>query len=64
MEQAQTLQELFEQKTIVYTSKINNQVIYKLMLGIFATRPEAQKFRETLQKNKLDGIIKDLKAIN
>lgn len=64
MEQAQVLHELFDQKTIVYTSKVNDQIIYKLMLGTFATRPDAQKFRETLQKNKLDGLIRDLKTMN
>ncbi len=63
LEQAEMMRELYEQKTIVNVDKSTSPVKYRLLVGNFANRLDAQKFQETLKKNKMDGIVKDLQTL-
>jgi len=63
LDQAEMMRELYEQKTIVNVDKSVSPVKYRLLVGNFATRADAQKFQEILKKNKMDGIVKDLQTL-
>ncbi len=63
LDQADMMRELYEQKTIVAIDKNSGQTMYKLLVGVFGTRSDAQKFQETLRKNNMDGIVKDLRVM-
>jgi thioredoxin 1 len=62
--QAEMFATKYAQKTIVGIDNSKpNQVSYKLFLGNFETRAEAQKLLETLKKNKVESLIRDLQTI-
>jgi cell division protein FtsN len=62
--QAEIFATKYAQKTIVGIDNSKpNQVSYKLFLGNFETRADAQKLLETLKKNKVESLIRDLQTI-
>lgn len=63
LDQADMMRELYGQKTILCVNKNATETIYKLFVGVFPTRDEANKFHGVLRKNKMDGLVRDLNSI-
>lgn len=63
LDQADMMRELYAQKTILCVDKNATEIVYKLFVGVFPTRDEANKFQGVLRKNKMDGLVRDLNSI-
>lgn len=63
LDQADMMRELYAQKTILCVDKNPTETIYKLFVGVFLTRDEANKFHGVLRKNKMNGLVRDLNSI-
>ncbi len=63
LDQADMMRELYGQKTILCVDKNATETIYKLFVGVFPTRDEANKFHGVLRKNKMNGLVRDLNSI-
>lgn len=63
MKEAERLTNQFNVKALLHVE--NNAVapIYKLLLGNFLTKHNAQVFVRQLKKNKIEGLVKDLSKI-
>ncbi len=64
LREAEKLQKKFSnRKIIIHISELNNKVVYKVIIGTFNARNQAISYRETMRKQKVDGIIKDLSTL-
>lgn len=63
MDQAELMRELYDQRTILAVDKSATDITYRLLIGGFSTRDEANQFLPTLRKNKMDGLVRDLSTL-
>lgn len=64
MEQADRASQKFSnQKTMVHVDAVGGQQVFKLLIGSFKDKREANSFRESLRKAGFDGILKDLSVM-
>jgi thioredoxin 1 len=61
MEQADKMSQRFSsQKTMIHVDEMNGVQVFKLLLGTFPSKREADLFRAQLRKSGMDGLVKDL----
>ena len=63
LEEASKYQRKYSKKTIIHIDEHSGSVVYKLLLGVFATKLDASHFRYDLRKDNTDGLIKDLRTM-
>lgn len=64
MEQADKINKRFStQKTMIHVDEMNNVQVFKLLLGNFTTKREADGFRNELRRAGMDGLVKDLSVM-
>lgn len=61
--EASKVEEQFDDPIIVHIAKLNEKSVYKILVGEFATREEATKFKSFLIQKGLEGFIKDLSTM-
>ena len=64
LEQAESMRQLFKNKTIIHIDEVDGKVVYKLMLGSFDSRRDAMLFRRTLREKNRDGLVKDMSMMS
>jgi thioredoxin-related protein len=65
LENAQKMQASFTgQRLLMQIEQVNGQAIYRILIGVFATRAQAFSFRDQLQKQGIQAVVRDLKTIN
>ncbi len=57
------LEKRFTEPIIVHIGKFNGKTVYKILVGAFAGRDQANTLRETFQKQGVPSIIKDLSTM-
>ncbi len=57
------LEDRFNEPIIVHITKPQGQPVYKIMVGEFTERAEADHFKTFIEKNGLQAMIKDLSTI-
>ena len=64
MEQADKINQRFStQKTMIHLDEMNGARVFKLLLGTFSSKREADYFRGQLRKSGMDGLVKDLSVM-
>lgn len=64
LREAEKLQQKFNnRKIIIHISELKAKIVYKVIIGTFNARNQAIQYRETMRKQKVDGIIKDLSTL-
>lgn len=63
MREVQKLQGKFSHPILVNISTLKGKVVYKIIVGAFDSRRQAEAFRRMMQKQGVDGVIKDLSSI-
>lgn len=60
LREVERIQKLFDQHIIVHILNNGDQPIYKILVGEFTSRQQAIDYRESIKKQGLEGVIKDL----
>jgi len=61
MKEIDTLQKLFTYSILVQNTKVNDQLFYRVILGPFDNKSEAQQVMLEIRKKKVQGFIMHLK---
>ena len=64
LREAAKIEQKFDDAILVHIAQLNGKTVYKILVGEFKTREDANQFRAFLQQKGLTGIIKDLTTIN
>jgi cell division protein FtsN len=57
------LEQKFNQPVNLYGGEQNGKQVYKVIVGLFSSKPEAQQFLDYLHRNDILGFIKDLSGL-
>lgn len=63
LREAAKAEEEFDDPIIVHIAQLNGKSVYKILLGDFATREDANKFKNFLSQKGVAGFIKDLSTM-
>jgi thiol-disulfide isomerase/thioredoxin len=61
--EAARLEKLFEQPIIVHIATLQDKTVYKVLIGEFQSREEADKFKAQVKAKGIEAIIKDLSVM-
>jgi thiol-disulfide isomerase/thioredoxin/cell division septation protein DedD len=61
--EAARLEKMFEQPIIVHIATLQDKTVYKVMIGEFKSREEADKFKAQVKAKGIEAIIKDLSVM-
>ena len=60
LQKAAKIQDKIEEQMIVHIGKTNDQTVYKVMVGEFQSREEADVYRDQIKAKGINGIVKDM----
>lgn len=61
--EAARLEKLFEQPIIVHIAQLRDKTVYKVLIGEFDNREEANEFKAVVKSKGIEAIIKDLSVM-